>query len=59
LSWKRVIHAYELDQYGVCPVCKIEYSECDCPGPTQDDEYEYKVEDNKLFARKRKNALYQ
>ena len=51
MSWKKVIHAYELDQDGNCPVCNVDYADCECPGPTQDDEYDYKVENNELFAK--------
>ena len=42
-GWVRVIYPYELDDEGNCPVCKIDYGDCPCPGPTQDDEFEYTV----------------
>lgn len=35
----------------VCPNCLIEYSECNCPGPTQDDEFEYAEFNGILYAR--------
>lgn len=38
----------------VCPVCKTDYSDCDCPGPTMDEEYEYKEIKGVLYARKKK-----
>lgn len=38
-----------------CPNCLIDYSECDCPGPTQEDEndepYEYKEINGVLYAK--------
>ena len=52
-TWKKVIHAHdcsECEMCGepVCPVCETHYSDCDCPGPTQD--YEYKEIDGVLMA---------
>ncbi len=35
----------------ICPQCGDEYGDCECPGPTM-DEYEYKEENGKLYARK-------
>lgn len=53
LEWRKVVFAGETDEFGMCPVCKdIDYAECDCPGPSMDDEYEYQVIGNDLFARK-------
>ena len=37
----------------ICPECKSEYSQCDCPGPTMEDEYEYKEINEILYARKK------
>jgi len=51
-DWQRVIHSCECDEFGNCPVCEIDYSECGCPGPTQDDEYEYRERDGILEARR-------
>lgn len=40
-EWKRVIFSADCNEDGDCPVCGIDYAECDCPGPTEDDvEYE-------------------
>jgi hypothetical protein len=36
LTWRKVVYAADCDEDGNCPVCKIDYSECDCPGPTMD-----------------------
>lgn len=35
----------------ICPQCGYEFGDCPCPGPTM-DEYEYKEEGGKLWARK-------
>lgn len=37
----------------LCPVCNEDYAECPCPGPSMDDEYEYKELDGVLMARRR------
>jgi DNA (cytosine-5)-methyltransferase 1 len=58
-DWQRVIHSCECDEYGNCPECGIDYSECGCPGPTQDDEYEYRERDGVLEARRMGNAEQQ
>ena len=57
-EWKKVVFASDCrpcEACGepVCPVCSVHYAECDCPGPTQDDEYEYKSsgDGNNLLAR--------
>ncbi len=55
-DWQRVIHSRECDEFGNCPVCEIDYSECGCPGPTQDDEYEYRERDGILEARRLGNT---
>lgn len=52
LGWRRVTFAADCNEDGDCPVCGIDYAECACPGPTQDDEYEYVERDGELFARK-------
>jgi hypothetical protein len=52
-EWKRVVHADECDEWDNCPVCKtIDFADCPCPGPTQDDLYEYREDaDGTLWAR--------
>lgn len=25
-----------------CPLCEVHYADCDCPGPHQSDEFEYR-----------------
>jgi len=49
-QWRKVVYAADCDEDGNCPVCGIDYSECDCPGPTM-DEMEYRWIDGELYAR--------
>ena len=49
-GWKRVVFSAECDEFGDCPICGIDYTECDCPGPTQDG-IEYKTIDGILYGR--------
>lgn len=49
-GWVKVVHAFECDEYGNCPVCKTDYSECPCPGPTMDG-WEYRIWQGELWAR--------
>ena len=35
-----------------CNSCNLHYFECQCPGPHQDDEYNYKWYENELYAKK-------
>lgn len=43
----------ECDMCGepVCGDCGVHYSDCDHPGPSQDDAYEYEIIEGRLFAR--------
>lgn len=38
----------------ICPVCKTDYSECNCPGPMQQDIYDYKEINGVMYAKKKK-----
>ena len=49
--WIRVVFSSECDEDGNCPHCGIDYSECGCPGPTQDG-YEYAERDGVMYARR-------
>lgn len=50
-GWIRVIFASECDEDGNCPVCEIDYADCPCPGPCQEEEFEYlETEDGVLWA---------
>ena len=39
--WRRVVFTADCDEDGNCPVCGIDYGECDRPGSTM-DEMEYR-----------------
>ena len=52
-NWRRVVFAFECDEYDNCPICNIDYSECDCPGPHQEDEYEYSEDGNGMLVARR------
>ena len=50
-SWKRVVMSAEVGEDDICPECGGDYSECPCPGPTQEDEWTYAVDwDGQLWA---------
>lgn len=49
--WVRVVFSSECDEDGNCPNCEIDYAECRCYGPTQDD-LEYEERDGVLYARR-------
>lgn len=49
-GWRRVVYAADTDEDGHCPICEIDYTECDCPGPTQDG-VEYRVVGGVLYGR--------
>jgi hypothetical protein len=59
MTWKKVIYLADCTfadwdddrEVAICPVCKIDYADCDCPGPHQDDEFEYKEIKGVMFAR--------
>ena len=57
MTWVKVVHAFECDPCDmcgepICPICDVHYADCDCPGPHQDDEYEYREGNNGLCARR-------
>jgi len=51
-GWVRVVFSADCDEDGNCPVCGTDYTECECPGPTMDDEYEYREVRGVLYARR-------
>lgn len=56
-NWKKVVFAsdcFACEDCGepVCPICQVHYAECACPGPAQDDEYEYRLDGEMMLARK-------
>ena len=51
-AWKKVVYSADCDEWGNCPVCAIDYAQCDCIGPTMDEkEVEYKWADDVLYGR--------
>ncbi len=51
----RVIFAYECEDCEfcgepVCPACQVHYADCECPGPMQEDLYDYEEVDGVLTA---------
>jgi hypothetical protein len=45
-NWQPVVFAHDCETCPdcedlLCPRCGIHYVDCDCPGPTQDDLYDY------------------
>ncbi len=56
-SWRKVIFSADCDEDGNCPVCGIDFGDCECPGPTQDDEYEYEEFGGILCARELGNSI--
>lgn len=56
-TWRKVVYAADCegdpDDVLICPHCGIDYAECPCPGPHQDDEYDYEQRVDGLYARKR------
>lgn len=61
-GWLKVVFAedciYDEDdedrECGVCPECGDAYADCPCPGPTMEDEYDYKEVNGVLYAREKK-----
>jgi DNA (cytosine-5)-methyltransferase 1 len=51
-GFSRVVFSAECDEDGNCPNCGIDYADCDCIGPTE-DECEYIEIDGELFGRRR------
>ena len=49
-EWRKVVFAADCDEDSNCPVCVLDYAECDCPGPTQDG-MEYEERADGLYAR--------
>ena len=50
-EWQPVVMSCECDEEGNCPFCGIDYADCPCPGPTQEEEFEYQTFDGVLYAR--------
>lgn len=58
IGWRRVVFAADCTESPdtfllICPFCQDCYDECDCPGPTQDDEFVYRECEGRMYARKK------
>lgn len=51
MDWQIVVFVHDLDEDGNCPLCNIDYADCECPGPMQEG-YEYEEINGVLYARK-------
>lgn len=51
-GWKPVVYSADCDEWGNCPECGIEYSECNCIGPTM-DAVDYIERNGVMWGRKR------
>ena len=51
LPWLPVIFPADCDEGGDCPICDIDFTACACPGPNQEDEFEYRERGGVLEAR--------
>lgn len=49
-DWRPVCYSADCDEDGICPTCGLDYSESDCPGPTQDG-MDFEWRDGVLYAR--------
>ena len=62
-QWQKVVFAGELEDCEACEEkwcgqCNEHYFECGCPGPSQEDEYDYEEREDGLYAKpKEANAL--
>lgn len=50
-AWTPVVFASDCDEDGNCPHCGIDYADCPCIGPTEDDA-EYQERRDGLYARR-------
>ena len=56
-EWAKVVYKHDCFpckscEEPICPKCQVHYAECNCPGPSQDDEYEYKGFNGIEYARR-------
>jgi len=52
-----IYHAWDIDhECPTCPQCGQDYAECSCPGPHQDDIFDYKEINGDLYAKPKKNT---
>lgn len=49
--WRKVVFLLDCSECPdcgepICPQCGGHYADCDCPGPMQDDEFDYRTDEN-------------
>lgn len=54
--WKPVVYCDDCEACDccgepICPHCDMHYADCPCPGPMQEDEFEYKTLNGYEYAR--------
>jgi hypothetical protein len=59
MTWRRVVFASDCVECECCGEpfclhCSEHYADCECPGPTQDDLYDYQERDGVMLATKKK-----
>lgn len=50
-GWQKVVFSADCNEDGDCPHCGVDYGECECIGPTEDD-VEYKWIGGVLYGRR-------
>ena len=60
-EWRPVIYAHDCElcdmcEEPYCSTCEAHYADCECPGPHQEDEYEYKTINGMEYARRLKDG---
>lgn len=57
--WVKVVFAADCElceecEEPICEACDMHYAECPCPGPHQDEEYDYDERLDGLYARRKR-----
>ena len=60
-KWLKVLYAHDCEpcdmcEEPVCAKCEMHYADCECPGPHQDDEFEYRDFSGIEYARRLDNG---
>jgi len=50
-GWLLVVFSADCDEDGNCPQCGDDFGECDCPGPTMEDEFDYEFFEGEMYAK--------
>lgn len=59
--WQRVVFADDCEECSCCgepwcATCGAHYADCQCPGPTQEDAYEYRVDRHGVVSARKRDA---